>query len=389
MKASKYGQGVSGFKESYPLTPAESFQASGMCAFDRDKLEEQEMKFSCRPLWVGHVTLQADNFTSNIITREVGDDEVLSKRKGANASDPLHIWLQPEQGRTYYLGVDSALGVKDGDFSACAVWRVGIGMEPDELAASWLGHAPPGVYARAVAALGFYYNGAEIACEYQGPGISVGDKLKDMDYPTLYRPQHHDRVGSTMGVHLHWLTTIKTRDQIIGTLNEALLEESVIIHDQDLLDECIDFSSLNGGMRFEGQDNNDDLVMGSMIGLYCARETNKHIKAAATPGQPRHSKNDINQYGVYDDIGRQRGQYIKKEDAEKAMKGLAGWMVMPILVCKANTLYSPIFDGNGAEHELFSRHGMDSTRILPDVVNSYKSAMAGVGRGTSDQSDDW
>lgn len=389
MKASKYGQGKAGFLECYPITPQEAFQASGLCAFDRDKLEEQQMRNVCRPIYVGNVTLSGDDMTPNVILREVEDDEVLAKRKGNSPAEKLHVWVMPEAGKVYELGVDSALGVKGGDYSACVVWRIGVGMEPDELVASWLGHAPPGFYARAVAALGYWYNGAEIACEYQGPGISVGDKLKDLDYPALYRPQHHDRVGSTLGVHLHWLTTIKTRDQIIGTLNEALLEGSVIIHDEDLIDECIDFSSLNGGTRFEGQDNNDDECMGGMIGLYCGREGNKHIKTTAAIETARTTGN-INSFGVYDNFMRLRGQYSKREPADEMVKGQPGWMVRPILICNANTLYSPIFEGNNAEREIHDMFGMHSTQIFPDVVNSYKEAMAGVGRGGGGRgNDDW
>lgn len=389
MKASKHGSGKSGFLESYPITPQEAFQASGICAFDRDKLEEQQMRNCCRPYAVGEITLQQDDMTPNVMLREVEDDEVLAKRKGANASERLHVWVQPEKGQTYYVSGDTALGVKDGDFSCAQVWRVGLGAEPDEQVAEWLGHCPPGFFARVMAALGFWYHGAEVACEYQGPGISAGDKLKEMDYPNLYRPQHLDRVGVTMGVHLHWMTTIKTRDQIIGTLNEALLENSVIIRSEDAIDEAIDFGSLNGGMRFEGLDNNDDCIMSLMIGLYCLRTTNQYLKTSSATQNVR-STGDIRTFAVYDNMMRQRGQYTKKEDAESQIKGLTGWMVRPILVCKANTLYSPIFDGNGAENELSAMHGMHSAHILPDVVNSYKEAMSGVGSGRGDQgSDDW
>lgn len=395
MKASRHGSGKSGFLESYPITPQEAFQASGICAFDRDKLEEQQMRNVCRPIFVGEITLAHDDVSPNPIIREVHDDEVLAKRKGANSTERLHVWVQPEQGQTYYVSLDSALGVKDGDFSCAQVLRVGVGMQPDEQVAEWLGHAPPGFFARVGAALGFWYNGAEIACEYQGPGISVGDKLKDLDYPALYRPQHHDRIGNTMGVHLHWLTTIKTRDQIIGTLNEALLENSVIIRSEDLIDECIDFGSLNGGSRFEGQDNNDDGVMSFQIGLYCARETNRHIKSSPATDNVRTTGN-INSYGVYDNLMRQRGQYALKTDAEKQIEGMKGWMVRPILICKANTLYSPIFDGSGSsldggsfQSELHYKHGMSSTSILPDVVNSFREAMQGVGAGGGGSNEDW
>lgn len=391
MRASKHGNGKSGFLESYPITPQEAFQSSGMCAFDRDRLEEQQMRNVVRPIFVGEIILGQDNFTPNPILREVGPDEVLLKRKGANATERLHVWVKPEPNQIYYVAADTALGVKDGDFSAAQVIRVGTGNQADEQVAEFIGHIPPASYARLVAALGYWYNGAEIACEYQGPGISAGDKLKDLDYPALYRPQHRDRIGSTMGVHLHWMTTMKTRDGIIGTLNEALLENSIIIRSDDLVEECVDFSSLNGGGRFEGMDNNDDAVMSFMIALYCARETQQFLKALpSSSAGGGHTSGDINNYGVYDNLGRQRGMYAKKEDAQRQCEGKPGWMPMPILICKANTLFSPIFDGNGAESELRFQHGVSSDKILPDMVHAYKDAMNGVGpRGVTSNSDDW
>lgn len=396
IRAATRGKGKSGFLESYPITPQEAFQASGLCAFDRDKLEEQQMRNTCRPIYAGDIFLADDNCTPTPVYREVGDDEVLPKRKGSHATDRLWIWLPPDRGQVYYVSADASLGVKGGDYSCCQVIRVGTATERDEQVAEFIGHIPPQQFARLVAALGYWYNGAEIAVEYQAQGISVGDKLKDLDYPALYRVQHKDRIGNTMGVHLHWLTTIKTRDGIIGNLNEALIEDSVIIRSEDLIEECIDFSSLNGGTRFEGVDNHDDAVLSFMIGLYCARETQQHLKASPSTQHVRET-GDLNVYGVYDNLMRQRGQYQVKADAEKQLVDQngairTGWKVQPILICKANTIYSPIFDGTGAENDLRFRHGMRSNEIVPEVVHAYRDVMAGVrgvGGGVQSSNDEW
>jgi len=390
VKQARRGNGKAGYLESYPITAMEAFQSSGLCAFDRDRLEHQSIANVCKPLWAGDITLASDNVTPQPNLHEVADDEVLPKRKGATPGDRLHVWKMPEPGQIYYVAVDSALGVPDGDYSVCQVLRVGMANEPDEQVAEWWGHRAPGQYARVCAALGFWYNGAEISVEYQQQGITVGDKLKDdIDYPALYRPQHKDRIGSTMGVHLHWLTTVKTRDGIIGTLNEGLIEDSIIIRSQDLIDECIDFASMNGGGRFEGQDNHDDGVMAFMIALYCARETQQFLKASPATTQVR-AKGDINHYGVFDEYGRQRGMYDTKAQAEKVAAPFKGWRVEPILVCKANTLYSPIFDGNGAESELRFKHSMPSTAIVPDVVMPYRNSIQAAQQGLSVGGDpDW
>ena len=86
---------------------------------------------------------------------------------------------------------------------------------------------------------------------------------------------------------------------------------------------------------------------------------------------------------------RQRGQYNTQAEADKVILGKAGWRVQPILVCQANTLYSPIFDAIGAEHDLYSRHGLRSTEITPDLVWAYKTALSSARPGTEDFGDEW
>jgi hypothetical protein len=152
----------------------------------------------------------------------------------------------------------------------------------------------------------------------------------------------------------------------------------------------VDFAALETGGKSQGQGNEDDGVMTAMIGLYCLRETTKHLKISAATEHVRQS-GELHIYGVYDNIMRQRGQYNTQAEADTMIKGKAGWQVKPILVCNANTLYSPIFDTMGAEFDLHSKHGLATTDITPDLVWSYKQAMAnaGPGRGLEDFGDEW
>ena len=385
-----------GHMESYPITPDEAFQSSGVCAFDRMSLQHQRMTNVCKPLWVGEISL-VDPLAGTVNTdgiRETEDDEILPRRKSDNNQlkrDRLHVWEWPEAGENYYVGSDTALGVPDGDYSVAIVWRAGVGAAADVQVAEWWGHCPPSDFAKINAALGFWYKNTgstscEIATEYQGPGITCGDKLKDMDYPSLYRPMHKDRVSNPFTVYFHWLTNQKTRDVIIATMNEALLAHTVIIRSEDLIDEMFDFGSLGG--RFEGQGNHDDGCMAGQIGLYCLRETLLQIKQEGTADESRHGlSSDLNSYVVYDNLRRQRGQYSTRAQAEEIIKGKEKWSVMPLMVCKANTAYSPIFQGSGPERQLHRKFGMKSTEILPDVVSAFKSVIDTASYG--DEDDEW
>lgn len=380
--------GKAGFLESYPLTPMEAFQSSGLCAFDRDSLEWQELNKIAKPLYAGEITLldpeRGRVDTSDIVA--VSDDEILPKRKSGRGGKRLHIWEMPERESSYYVSADIALG-NGGDYTAVEVFRAGQGMEPDTQVAEWLGWIPPKKAAHVIAAIGFFYNTAEIAVEYMKDGVTTGNELRDIDYPNLYRPRFRDRLSHQESNYLHWFTNSKTRDEIIGNMNEALLDRSVVIRSSDLLDEMIDFAAIDGS-RIEGQGNNDDLVMSAQIGLFCLRETLKHLKTRAAVEDNGNDTGELYVYGVYDNLMRQRGQYNTQAEAERMKGNNPGWCVKPIVVCNANTLYSPIFDAMGAEHDLNARFGMHSTMITPDVVYAYKNAMGGFNPHGGESGDD-
>jgi hypothetical protein len=379
----------SAFLESYPLTPTEAFQSSGLCAFDRDSLEWQEMNKVCKPLYAGEISLvsmEPPRVNADDIVM-VKDGEILPRRKSGRGGKRMHIWEMPEANETYYVSADVALG-NGGDYSVCNVYRAGVGMEPDTQVANWWGWIPPKRFAHVIAAIGIFYNSCEVAVEYMKDGITTGNELRDMDYPNLYRPQWKDKITNQASNYLHFVTNSKTRDEIIGCMNEALLDHTTVIRCAETLDEMIDFASMEIEGKTQGQGNNDDSVMTIMIGLYCLRETTKHLKTTASTEKVR-ATGELHVYGVYDNIMRQRGQYNTQAEAEKMIVGKAGWRVQPILVCNANTLVSPIFDQMGAEHELFFKHGMKSTEITPDVVWAYRSSMMNARPGIDDFGDDW
>jgi hypothetical protein len=380
MRAAKSANAKAGFIESYPLTPAQAFQASGICAFDRESLEKQEMKYVCKPIYAGEISLGSDGVTPNTdAIFEVADDEILPKRKGDRPSKRLHIWEFPASGETFYVSGDVALGVANGDFSVAEVFRSGTGTQPDVQVAEWWGHCPPQDFAKIMIALGYWYNGAEIAVEYMKDGITTGDKLVEMDYPALYRERFKDRPGGAYKQYFHFTTNEKTRSSIIASMNEALLYQNrngdpgVILRSEELLDEMTDFGSIGGKM--EGQGNHDDGAISSMIGLYCMRETTVHLKGSANDGQRSEGDvGDINVYGVFDNLMRQRGQYQSKDAALSVIVDKRGWTVQPILICKANTVWSPIYDGQGPEHKLRFQYGMSGDEITPSLVSTFKEA---------------
>lgn len=389
MRAAKRGGNKAGFLESYPLTPAEAFQSSGLCAFDRDSLEFQSLNCAVKPLWAGEISLisvEPPRFNTDGIEK-IEPDFILPKRKSGRGGYRLHVWEMPEKGETYEESVDVALG-NGGDYTVIQVWRAGSGREPDTQVAEWWGWIPPRRAAHVAAAIGLWYNAAEIAVEYMKDGVTTGNELRDLEYPNLYRPQKRDRIANQATNYLHWETNSKTRDEIIGCMNEALLDKTVVIRSEDLLDEMTDFAAMDIGGKVEGQGNNDDGCMSAMIGLFTLREATRHMKGVSD--DVRRSQDDTPYiWGVYDNFMRQRGQYNTKAQAEKVMDGRPGWKVAPVMIMQANTIFSPIFDRVGPEHDLHYRHGVPSDQITPDLVYAYKSAMGNFGAQTEEFGEDW
>ena len=387
LRAARRSGTKAAFLECYPLTPMEAFQSSGICAFDKDSLEYQQMNHICDPLFIGEINLYSiegsriDTGDIKPVTRETE----LPRRKSGRGGNRFWIWAMPERGESYYVSGDIALG-NGGDYTVLEVWRAGKGMEPDEQVAEWWGWIPPKKAAHVTAAIGLFYNGAEVAVEYAKDGITTANELRDLDYPNLYRPQFKDRLTHQASNYLHWYTNSKTRDEIIGCMNEALLDQSAIIHSADLIDEMIDFGDVDG--RIEGQGNSDDGIMSAMIGLYCLRETTKHLKHATATDQDRDQGTKYI-YGLYDHLHRQRGQFNTEAEAIRMKADMPGWTVKPIVVQNANTLFSPIFDQMGAEFDLH-KFGLKSTEITPDLVWAYKSSMRQYnGVASIDAGDDW
>ena len=111
--------------------------------------------------------------------------------------------------------------------------------------------------------------------------------------------------------------------------------------------------------------------------------------------------------GLYDQFMRQIGQYESIEAARKFMeeearkyRGTVEWTkskseggqggslratlrvgpqvcftLREIPVMKANTVYSPIYDAVGAEHELHHKYGMPVRSITPDVVSVMREML--------------
>jgi hypothetical protein len=284
------------FYQEYPqVSWVEAFQGSGVCAFNRRKLQSILETTCATPFWYGEIELEIKGERRKPIVRLV---ELFNKdAKGVFTTRKeevplpsqeeyggrLYVWETPVEGESYYLGVDVAHGVPGGDFSVVQVIRIGHGMEPDAQVAEWRGWINPGPFGHTVCALGYWYMGAQISIECNDVGQATNaEVMRIIQYENLFRWKHYDKVKNFITDYFGWFTSSKTRPLIISKFREFMDENSVLLRSEWLIDECFDFSSQDGS-RFEGQADNDDRVMAMMIALFCAHDSEWGIEASSAP----------------------------------------------------------------------------------------------------------
>src|SRR5271165_3510489 len=214
--------------QEYAEDPVSCFLASGECVFDLAAIEQAAARAGA---------------------------PTESKENGR-----LLIWFPPNRGKQwqYIIGVDTAGGGADGDYSCAQVIERSMGLQCAELH----GHFPPFELARRVAALGRKYEGALVAVERNNQGYGVLAHLKDLRYEHLYS------AGGQEG----WLTSVVTRPAMIENLAAVLMEQPELFHSTRLLEEMKTFVRHGDGRSEAAEGAHDDCVMAMAIALAVRRE---------------------------------------------------------------------------------------------------------------------
>jgi hypothetical protein len=395
IKKARSQEGLYQFQESYPDTWEQAFISSGLCAFSRACLDDQE-KLHCRdPIQIGELEYLGPDLAPQLYLHPPKPEELLKKPEFENR---FWLWELPDDLDTsteYYVSADVASGTAK-DFSSCDVFRLGFGEESWVQVAHWHGKINPSHFAKVVAALGYWYHTAEVAVEYQAAGVTTGDELKGpLDYPNLYRWKHMDKISGNASLHLHWMTIHRTREDMINRTCEALLDAKIKIRNRHTIAEMRDFGRYEGEGRAEGISNNDDAVMSLMINIAACHQAGKvganwseeHIgtrgdRAMMMPQTPM-------VWGLYDLYGRLVEQRPTEDECKKLLSDLEAkhkiklpWAVRGIQVSKANTIWSPIWDRTDSpEARLHNEYDVEPKRISPDLVHAFQELNRKGGRG--------
>lgn len=242
MRDPQYVENPDFFRQEFPSTAEEAFLASGESYFPNAKVYTM-LSASKKPARVGEVN-QLNQFSD----LDVGN---------------LKIWKLPTQlNEPFVIGADPSEGLSGGDPAAAVV----LGARSMEHVATFHGWVSPEEFARVLFHLGLFYRRAMIGCEVNGAGLVTNLKLKEMNYPRLYRRQDFDyRIRKTTG-KVGWATSSKTREILLQDLRTSIADQSLLTFDKDFLQECLAFKKQ--GKKYQAESGaHDDIIFAMGIAL--------------------------------------------------------------------------------------------------------------------------
>lgn len=151
----------------------------------------------------------------------------------------LKVFFKPEKGVSYVLGADVATG-RSRDFSTFSIMT-----KKGKEVVCYKGKIAPRAFAHLMMKWGKKYNMAIIAPEINAVGEGPIAVLQDNYYPNIY---HHlstalklDAFEREESLIMGWLTTGKTRHEMLSGLDEDLDNELVDIHNPYFVEEAYTF----------------------------------------------------------------------------------------------------------------------------------------------------
>lgn len=180
------------------------------------------------------------------------------------ADGRLKVWYPPvnDQSSThlishnYCLAADVANGAAAGDYSCLFVLDKWTG----QIVASWHGYIDPALFAETIISIAKFYNNSLVSWETNNMGHAVTVSIRHR-YPYLYKRRISVTITDSLRDELGWNTTIKTKPQMISSLQFAIRQGSISIPDKDAIDELVKYEYKENGTMGAPPGEHDDRVM--------------------------------------------------------------------------------------------------------------------------------
>lgn len=268
---------VERFHQEFPSNPQEAFQSSGRTIFDMEALARMPV-------------VQAP-MRGRLEIINVGVETKPQFLQSPDNKGELTVFRLPQPNRRYLIGVDHAEGIdpsqragggSDPDYCAAQVLDLDTG---EQCATLWERYEPR-PWAERVVRLARWYGWAFLVPEQKAVGKAVIGHLLDMMYPLEFiysaRRDPSDR-RPAMLQELGYDTNTVLRPVLVSTLDHAIREMAIQVHDPQTAQECREFVRKATG-REEGM-RHDDLVFALALAVVGLPQAHKAFAYRAAQAQ--------------------------------------------------------------------------------------------------------
>jgi len=240
------------FHQDYPTSAREAFLASGRMVFDRNLLERIRQR----------VELEREPERYNLEVNRYTEAGSYIYKMEPDKFGELEVFRPPTSGVAYRIGVDVSEGIeindRDTDWSVATV----LDAHSMEQVALLRTKTDPDLLGWKLTTLAQYYNEAMLVVERNNHGLVTLRALLDKHhYTQLYNEIKQDEKTAKRTKRVGFLTTIRTRPQLIDVLRELLRTEELLVHSPRIVDELMTFVILANGKEAANHGSHDDCVM--------------------------------------------------------------------------------------------------------------------------------
>ena len=177
----------------------------------------------------------------------------------------LKLYEKPEQYSVYTIGIDTASGSREGDYSAFVVLNITDKKKPT-IAATYYERMPPTLYAEIALKLAKKF-GALAVIESNSYGLSIIEHFVDKEYVLQYRRTKYDKIGNKWSESMGFSTNVATRPLMISRLQEYISKKWLQPIDKRLQQELNTFVYNKKGKPIADTGKHDDMIFATALAL--------------------------------------------------------------------------------------------------------------------------
>lgn len=232
--------GVDLFKQEYPCCPQEAFLTTGRPVFNPDQLQR---------------LLDAATAPIKLLAYTKADESFGTWEEHPRGELALYREISPTD--QYYIGADTAMGVRGGDWSVATVLD-----SKKRHVATLRCQVHPDYFAEMLYSLGCLFNMANICPENNNHGILTCVRLsKDFNYPYVYTEVVVDKLTDKETIKIGFSTNVKSKPFIIDKLRAAFRENEIETQDRTTIQELLTYIVTETGNMEAEEGCHDDTVI--------------------------------------------------------------------------------------------------------------------------------